>query len=151
MSRRGILIGAAGFAAAVAIVLVLLIALGGDDEETAETAPHGPPTTGVTETTGTTDAPRTQTAEALTDTGPGEPNPRTVGPERAVFSLVAAVEAGNAPAGVHVSALPSSDELSVERTRVAGDRATVTLAGDVTVRLRRSGGAWRVVAVQRGR
>ena len=148
MSRRTAIIGASLFAAAVAVVLV--IALGGNEEERAETAPHGPPTTGVTETT---DTARTQTAEPLTDTATTpEPDPRAAEVERAVFALVEATEVGKStPAGVDVSALPTSDELSVERTEVAGERATVTLAGGVKVRLQRSGGDWEVVAVQGGR
>ena len=147
MRRRAWIIGVALFAAAVAVVLV--IALGGNEEERAETAPHGPPTTGVTETTDT--APATETVEELTDTGPRGPDPRDARVERAVFALVEAVEVGNPPPGLDVSALPTSDELSVERTEVAGDRATVTLAGGVKVRLRRAGGVWEVVAVQGGR
>ena len=147
MRRRAWLVGASLFAAAVAVVLV--IALGGNEEERADPAPHGPPTIGVSETTDT--APATETVEELTDTGPRGPDPRDARVERAVFALVEAVEAGNPPPGLDVTPLPTSDELSVERTEIAGARATVTLAGGVKVRLRRSGGTWEVVAVQGGR
>ena len=151
MSRRGIIIGAAVFAAAVAIVLVLVIALGGKDEERGETAPHGPPTTGVTETTGTTGAPRTQTAEALTDTGPRRPrrNAAAARVEQALLDLVAAAERGQPPAGIDPTILPSSDELSIERTEIEGDRATVALAGGVVVAFRRSGDGWTAVSARR--
>ena len=151
MSRRGLVIGAAVFAAVAAIVLVFALA-GGDDEERAEQAPHGPPTTGVTtqtQTERTERTERTKTVEDLTDTTP-RPNPRRAEVERAVFALVEAVEVGQAPADLDASALPTSDELSIERTRITGDRATVTLAGGTIVRLRRSGGEWRPVSVERG-
>ena len=147
MSRRAMIIGAVVLAAAAAIVLVIVLA-GGDDEKPAEPAPHGPPTTGVTTQTETERTERTETVEDLTDTVP-RADPRRAEVERAVFALIESVEVGQPPAGIDVSALPTSDELSVESTRISGDRATVTLAGGVVVRLRRSGGEWRPVSVER--
>ncbi len=137
----------AALAALAAVVLVIVLA-GGDEEKPAEPAPHGPPTTGVTAPTETQRSERTETVEDLTDTTP-RPDPLRAEVERAVFALVEAVELGRPPSGVDVSGLPTSDELSVERTRIAGDRAAVTLAGGTVVRLRRSGGEWRPVSVER--
>ena len=141
------IIGVAVFAAAAAIVLA--IALGsGDDEKRAEQAPHGPPTTGVTETTST--APATETVEDLTDTAP-RPNARRAEVEKAVLRLVADAESGRPTPGVDPTLLPTSDELSIERTRIGRGGATVWLAGGVVVRLGRSQGEWTVVNVSRAR
>ena len=149
MSRRNTVIGAAAFAAVAAVVLVIVLA-GGDEEKPAEQAPHGPPTTGATAPTETQPTRRPETVDDLTDTTP-RADPRRAEVERAVFALVEAVELGRPPPGIDVSALPTSDELSVERTRIAHDRAAVTLAGGTMVRLRRSGGEWRPVSVERRR
>jgi hypothetical protein len=93
-------------------------------------------------------------------------NPKRAAIERTVASFVEGVERSDAAAvcrllgrppgslegcarsaGVDLHAVPSSDELSVERVRVAGTHASAGLAGGQTVTLRRAGRAWLVTGL----
>ena len=144
---------------------------GGDDEaDTAEKPATTPTETGEQRTT--TQETETETGTG-TETGPTiteKADPKQAEVSLAVFRLVAAVETGEAAevckalgqraagpgavgikacsdrAGVDVDRLPSSDELSTESVKATGDRAVVRLSSGGTIRLRRSGEEWRVVA-----
>jgi hypothetical protein len=55
-----------------------------------------------------------------------------------------ALQACAAAAGANLEVLPTSDELSIERVEVSGDRGRARLAGGTAVFLRRVDGTWRV-------
>jgi len=158
------LIGAVAAAIVVAVVLALLLA-GGDDDNPTVSRPS------ATRSAPAPVPPVNQQTE--TGTGP-KPSDRDAGAiQQTVTDLVSANERGDAPglcrivgqpvgatgfdalhtcarnAGVDVSVLPISDELSIDRIRVAKGRGTAHLAGGVTISLRRAGSGWRVTAATR--
>jgi hypothetical protein len=53
-------------------------------------------------------------------------------------------------ANVAIEALPTSDELSIGRVKLAGGSATVALTGGVRVSLKRRGAVWTVTGVKAG-
>jgi hypothetical protein len=165
-SNRVPLIGAVAAAIVVAVVLALLLAGGDDDNPT------------VSRPSATRSAPAPVPAPPVnqqteTSTGP-KPSDRDAGAiQQTVTDLVSANERGDAQgvcrivgqpaggtgfdalhtcarnAGVDVSVLPISDELSIDRIRVVKGRGTAQLAGGVTISLRRVGSEWRVTAAKR--
>ena len=172
-SPRRPLIVAAVLVALVAGAALVVVLTGGDDEE----RPAGSPETQA-RTTQTTEVPRTNTAPSESGTGgrtdptPGD-TPATRrnarGITAAVVGLVRASEEGdgarvcsllgrpgsNGPgcassAGIDLARLPTSDELSFERARSAGPRATVVLVGGTRVSLRRQGSRWLVTGWRPG-
>ena len=163
-NRRRLVVG--GVVALLAgLVLGLVLAGGADDEEPGRTA---------TETATAT----TERAPERTERRPGTTAPEEerreerADLERTVARLVqareetdavtlcrllgqqprgtglAAVDACARDAAVDLAALPTSDELSIEASRASGGTGTVRLAGGTTVRLRRAGGGWQVVAIE---
>jgi hypothetical protein len=156
--RRRFEIALALVALAVGLGLAFALAGGEDDEP--------PSTTGApTVTTGKT-SPRTETErENERDRRRRRTNVREV--ERVVSRLVEAVERSDAreacavlagagstleecaaAADVDLLALPTSDELSIDRVTVRGRRATATLSGGAVLSLARIGGQWRVTGLR---
>ena len=165
--RRMIAAGAA--ALVLGVVIALVVADDDGDRPPGTTATTGP-TAMTTETTpGTT----TQAAPAPTDTA-RQPVPRRdlAAIQTTVTLLVEAAElndaagvcralgqpaTGSSPdmaqqcadrAGIDLQALPGSDELSFDRTTLAGpNRARVLLATGDTVELSRANGRWVVTGL----
>jgi hypothetical protein len=160
------IIAAVVVAIAVAVVVVLLVAGGDDDEPT------------VSRPSATHTEPRTQERPSTTETQPTAkvhrlPDRDAATIQRTVTRLVQANEQGDgatvcrllgqAPAGagidalercassagVDLSLLPTSDELSVGGIRVTGDRATASPSPGTKVSMRRSGRGWRVTGIRR--
>jgi hypothetical protein len=153
-------------AIAVAVGVVLLVAGGDDDEPT------------VSRPSATRTAPSTEERPATTETRPEAKRPRPSNRDAATIQrtltrLVQANEQGDAAtvcrllgepasgtgigaldrcaarAGVDLSLLPTSDELSVGGIRVVGERATGSPAPGTKVSLRRSGQGWTVTGITR--
>jgi hypothetical protein len=166
--RRMIAVGAA--ALLIGFVLALLVA-GGDDDDQAQ----GPETGERTATTETTAGPGTETAtapQAVEPVEPAVPQRDLAGIQATVVLLVESAEVrdgrgvcralGEAPigssrdvaqdcadrAGIDLSALPGSDELSFEEVDAAGDRGRVELASGDVITLRRRGGRWVVTGIR---
>ncbi|HEX2233881.1 MAG TPA: hypothetical protein VHG69_11030 [Thermoleophilaceae bacterium] len=164
--RRAI---AAGLAALVLGLVVALIVAGGDDdappgeEARQTTAPTEPQTETQTETAPT---PRE------TETTPTRPPRRDLAAIQQVVALLIesaeirdgagvchalgqpqgsgpeAAEACADRAGIDLSQLPGSDELSFERVRASGDRGRVVLGSGDSVSLRRQGDSWVVTDIR---
>ena len=165
-NRRRAAIAAAVVALVAALALVLLLA-GGDDDEAGDRAARD--TTAI--------APPPEREEPGERTAPSRKETRREGADlartvtvfvqareetdaRTLCQLLGQPASGTGPAavdtcaraaGVDLSALPTSDELSVETTLVSGRLASVRLAGGTTVRLRKAGGRWRVTEIRRHR
>jgi hypothetical protein len=153
-------------AVAVAVVLVLLLAGGSDDKPTSTrpSATHPPrSTTTHTSPPKTTPArhrPRPSNKDAATiqrvvtelvqanERGDGATVCRLLG-KPAAGSGISAADSCARSAGVDLSLLPTSDELSVGGIRVAGDRAKASPAPGTTISLRRSGRTWTVTGIRR--
>lgn len=147
----------------------------GDDGTTppSESKPAGKPETATAPTTGRPQATTSVPANALIKRRRRNRSERGI--QKAVTQLVSGAERGDArafctvvgqsaPSGaggdplgacaraanVPLESLPTSDELSIDRVRLAGDRATVTLVAGVRVLLRRRGDAWTVTRVAPG-
>jgi hypothetical protein len=159
------IIAAVVVAIAVAVGVVLLVAGGDDDEPT------------VSRPSATHSTPSTEERPATTETRPAAKPPpsnrdaATV--QRTLTRLVQGNEQGDATtvcrllgqtaagsgigaldrcasrAGVDLSLLPTSDELSVGGIHVAGNRATGSPAPGTQVSLRRSGQGWTVTGIKR--
>jgi hypothetical protein len=165
-SRSRIPIAAAVVVALVAAVVAVLLLAGGDDDEPTVSRPSATHT-----------AP-TQERPATTETKPAARPPRPSNRDaakiqRTVTRLVQANEQGDAStvcrllgqaatgtgldalqrcasrAGVDLSLLPTSDELSVGGIHRTGDRATASPAPGTRVALVRSGRGWRVTGIRR--
>lgn len=131
---RQFLLAAIG-AVAIAIALVLVIG----EEETEEDIPP-PATTQMRPAAPPPPVAAPRPAAPANGHGAGE----TAGVRRAVELYVEAAETGEvrAPPG-----LPTTDELSIRRVTVAGNRASAELAGGERLVLRRARGRWRVIRV----
>jgi hypothetical protein len=155
---------------AVALGVGLGIALGGDDDDDDRARPRADAT--ESPPAGTIPAPPTATAEAPGPEAPPAPPPRD--PQRAeieqvVSELVEASERGDAEglcflvgqdpggaiglqalqacarrAGVDLSLIPTSDELTLVDIRIRGDRARAKFASGATVLLMRAADRWRI-------
>jgi hypothetical protein len=152
-------------AVAVAVVLVLLLAGGDDDKPTSSrpSAIHTSTTTATTPTRTVTAPPRrrrpsNRDAAAIqrvvtrlvqaNEQGDGATVCRLLGKPAAGTGIGAADRCARS-AGVDLSLLPTSDELSVGGIHVSGDRATASPSPGTTVSLRRSGGRWTVTGMRR--
>jgi hypothetical protein len=162
MRRRIPLIGAVAAAIVVAVVLVLLLA-GGDDDKPTVSRPSvtrsvpAPPVNQQTETS-TGPKPSDRDAAAIQQTVTDLVSANERGDAQGVCRVVGQPAGGNGfdalhtcarNAGVDVSVLPISDELSIDRIRTSKGRATAQLASGVTISLKRAGADWRVTAAKR--
>ena len=166
MRRRIPLIGAVAAAIVVAVVLVLLLA-GGDDDKPTVSRPSvtrsvpapvpAPPVNQQTETS-TGPKPSDRDAGAIQQTVTDLVSANERGDAQGVCRVVGQTAGGNGfdalhtcarNAGVDVSVLPISDELSIDRIRTKKGRATAHLASGVTISLKRVGAEWRVTAAKR--
>ena len=164
--NRGPIILAVALAIAGAIGLLFLLAGGDDDEPTVSrpSATRSVPATGKspapTETRPTAKRPRPSNQDAATiqrtltslvqanERGDGVTVCRLLG-QPATGSGIDAVDRCASSAGVDLTLLPTSDELSVGGIHVTGDRATGSPAPGTKVSLRRSGRAWTVTGIRR--
>ena len=165
MTSRSRQLVAVALVVAVAAGVALALLLGGDDEDESPR----PATTGA-ETAGTTTRPpATETAERTEETT--EPRPADRRDERAVVeavtTLVESAERADgesfcravgqpasagaegvdrcaAAVGIDPFSLPTSDELSISRVDVKGNRASAALPSGAPFSLRRVSGRWIV-------
>jgi hypothetical protein len=153
-------------AIAVAVVVVLLLAGGDDDEPTVsrpsatQTSPSTRERPAATETQPAANRPRPPRRDAATIQGTVTAlvQANEQGDGRTICRLLGQPPAGNGldalqscatGAGVDLSLLPTSDELSVGGIHVKGDRATASPAPGTTLSLRRSGRGWTVTGIGR--
>jgi hypothetical protein len=156
---------AAGVVAVVVVAGLVLLLAGGDNDEPTVSGPAV-----------SSPAPRPQrtVTQPPTQTTGGRPSDKDAGAiQRTVTDLVSTNERGDSAglcrivgqqasgsgfdalhtcansAGVDVSILPISDELSIDRIRVKRSRATASLASGVTISLRRAGAGWQVTGATR--
>jgi hypothetical protein len=165
-SRSRIPIAAAVVVALVAAVVVVLLLAGGDDDEPTVSRPSATHTATTQERPATT-----ETKPAARRRRPSNRDAATI--QRTVTRLVQANERGDARtvcrllgqaatgtgldelercasrAGVDLSLLPTSDELSVGGIHRTGDRATASPAPGTRVSLVRSGRGWKVTGIRR--
>jgi hypothetical protein len=162
----------AGVLPVVVAGTIALAGCGGDDTKT------GPSSDARTQSTGTQTAPPTTEPQATTKAPPSallrkrRRDRAERGIQTAVNTLVGAAEAGDGrrfcdvvgrqasgsglqalqtcarSAGIQPEQLPTSDELSIEKVRLSGDRATVTVTPSTRIVLRRRGDVWTVAAVK---
>jgi hypothetical protein len=159
----------------VALVLAALaagagvgIALSQDDDDGSATTAGGE--TATTEAVGETKT-ETESTTTTAEKESGQEEARRI--EEAIVALVESSEAGDGPrlcdvlgvspggprsvqvcaraAGVDLSVLPTSDELSIERVDVSGRRAIATLVGGTRISLRQAGRQWKVARLKPGR
>ncbi|MFN2616299.1 MAG: hypothetical protein ABR581_04150 [Thermoleophilaceae bacterium] len=149
--------------AAIAASLLALAGCGGGDKEPSASSPTG---TGTATGTGPTATKPSGTGTG-TATEPLKRNPRRAAIERTVAFFFASVERSDAAtacrllghpptslegcaraAGIDLTRVPSSDEESVQRVRMAGRRASVRLSSGQTVTLRRARGGWVITGLR---
>ena len=151
------------------VVGAALVVLGGDDEPASERPATETAGRTTGSETGETAPPPTETRPPGTATAPADtPQARreAASIERTVVAIVQATEESDGPrvcrlvgqaggdgpscasaAGVNLQALPTSDELSLDRASTSGPRATVVLADGRRILLRRAGAGWIVTGV----
>ena len=147
---------------------MVVIVVSGDDEE-----PKPAPRPGATKEATAPPPPRTETTDTQGRTTTTDRPPQAeVSVQETVTKLVESNEQGDGrtlcpllgqppaarlqglercarAAGVDLSILPISDELSIERVRASGRRGSATLVGGLTISLRRVGDRWQVTAISR--
>jgi hypothetical protein len=165
---------ALGIAAALAVVVAgvaIALAVGGDDSGGKGT--HRTTAAGDT----TTQPPKPPTKSEPMATTKAPPSARLkkrrrdrseVGIQTAVTKLITSAEQGDGrgfcaavgrtgmsalqscarAAGVQAEQLPTSDELSIQKVRLAGSTAVVTVVPGTRITLRKSGDRWTVVTVK---